>query len=117
MKTTGEAVGRQLKALILTCAVAGLASQARAQDVTIRNLDQLAQVALSANYSIYLPFEPWDWRAYATDWPLWCDFTQMASLDSLPTSTNFTTGMDWSTVPVASVILTKNVLSGVTTVQ
>ncbi len=90
---------------------------AHAQDITITNLDQLAQVALSANYSIYLPFSPWDWRAYATDWPLWCDFTQMACLDSLPTSTNFTTGMDWSNVPVASEILTKNVFSGVTTVE
>jgi hypothetical protein len=95
----------------------GLASQALAQDVTITNLDQLAQVALSWNYSIYLPFSPWDWRAFPTDWPLWCDSTSLTCLDSLPTSTNFMTSMEWSNVPLASVILTMNVLSGVTTVE
>ncbi len=104
MKTTGEDVGRQMKAFIVACAVVGLVSQAPAQDVTITNPDQLAQVALSANYSIELPFSPWDWRAFPTDWPLWCDFTQMGCLDSLPTSTNFMTSMDWSNVPLASVI-------------
>ncbi|HTS18127.1 MAG TPA: Amuc_1099 family pilus-like system protein [Verrucomicrobiae bacterium] len=88
-----------------------------AQDITITNLDQLAQVALSANYSIYLPFEPWDWRAYPTDWPLWYDSSSLPCLDSLPTSTNFMSSMDWSNVPLASVILTKDVLSGVVTVS
>jgi hypothetical protein len=94
-----------------------LVSQAPAQDVTITNLDQLAQVALSANYSIYLPFSPWDWRGYPTDWPLWCDSTSLTCLESLPTSTNFMTSIEWSNVPLASVILTMNVLSGVTTVE
>jgi hypothetical protein len=117
MKTTGEAVGRQLKALVAACAVVGLTSQALAQDVTITSFDQLAQVALSANYSIYMPFSPWDWRAYPTDWPLWYDSTSLSCLNSLPTSTNFMTSMDWSNVPLASVILTKAVLSGVVTVS
>ncbi len=117
MRMTGEDVRRRVKALIVTCAVVGLASHALAQDIMITNLNQLAQVALSANYSIYLPFSPWDWRAYSTDWPLWCDFTQMACLDSLPTSTNFTTSLDWSNVPLASVTLTRNVVSGETTVE
>ena len=117
MKTTGEAVGGQRKALFLTCMLSLLAMLARAQDVTITNFDQLAQVALSANYSIYLPFEPWDWRAYPTDWPLWFDSTSLSCLDSLPASTNVMTSMDWSNVPLVCVTLTKNVLSGVTTVE
>ena len=117
MKTIREDVGRREKALIVACALLGLASQALAQDITITNLDQLGQVALSANYSIYLPFEPWDWRAYPTDWPLWCDSTSISCLDSLPASTNFTTCIDWSNIPLASVTLTKNILSGVTTMQ
>jgi len=117
MKTTSEDVGRRVKALVLACVVVRLTSQALAQDVTITNLDQLVQEALSANYSIYMQFSPWDWRAYPTDWPLWCDSTSLSCLDSLPTSTNFTTSIDWSNVPLASVILTKNVLSGLTAVQ
>jgi hypothetical protein len=117
MNTTGEDVGRRVKVLILTCAIVGMVSQAFAQDVTITNLDELAQVGLSANYSFYLPFSPWDWRAYPTDWPLWYDSTQITCLDTLATSSNFISSADWSNVPLASVILTMNVLSGVTTVE
>jgi hypothetical protein len=117
MKMTGEDVGWRVRVLSVACALVFLASQALAQDVTITNPDQLAQVALSANYSVRLPFSPWEWRAYPTDCPLWCDFTETACLDSLPTSTNFMTSVDWSNVPVASVILTKAVLSGVVTLS
>jgi hypothetical protein len=117
MKTIGEDVGRRVKTLFVACAVVGSATAVPAQDATVTSFDQLAQVALSANYSLYLPFSPWDWRAYPTDWPLWCDFTEMACLDSLPTSTNFMTSIEWCNVPLASVILTKNVLSGVTTLE
>ncbi|HTS18501.1 MAG TPA: choice-of-anchor tandem repeat GloVer-containing protein [Verrucomicrobiae bacterium] len=117
MKTTGEDVGTPIKVLIVACAVLGLGLQTRAQDVTITNLDQLAQVALSPDYSLWLPFYPWQWQAYPTDWPLWCDFTQMASLESLPTSTNVVPWADWSNVPLAPVVLTKDVLSGVVTIS
>jgi hypothetical protein len=116
MKTTGEDVGRRIRILFVACAFVFLALQALAQDVTITNFDQLAQVALSANYSFYLPFSPWDWRAYPIDWPLWCDSTSMC-LDSLPTATNFINSADWSNVPLASVTLTKDVISGVVTVS
>ncbi len=87
-----------------------------AQDITITSADQLAQVALSADYSIHMPWEPWDWRAYPFG-PLWCDFTQMASLGSLPASTNGMQSMDWSNIPLISVILRRDVSSGVTTVE
>jgi hypothetical protein len=88
-----------------------------AQDITITSADQLARVALSANYSMYLPFEPWNWRAYPLEWPLWCDSTSLSCLNSLPASTNFINSMDWSNVPLASVVLTKDVISGVVTVS
>jgi len=88
-----------------------------AQDITITNLDHLAQVALSPNYSFQMPFSPWDWRGWPTDWPLWYDSTSLSCLGSLPTSTNFMGSMDWSNVPLASVILTKAILSGVVTVS
>ncbi len=116
MKTIGEDVGRRVKALIVACAIVMLALPALAQDITITNPDQLAQVALSGNYSMWLPFYPWEWRGYPTDWPLWCDSTSIC-LDSLPASTNLTTSMDWCNIPLAPVILTRDVLSGVTTVQ
>jgi hypothetical protein len=103
--------------VIVPVLVALTATTAIAQDVTITNLAQLADVAFSANYSLYIPWTPWDWRAYPTDWPLWCDFTSLSCLSSLPTSTNGTASIEWSNVPLASVILTKNVLSGVTTVE
>jgi hypothetical protein len=103
--------------LLITLLWAFPTGQALAQDVTIINPDQLAQVALSANYSIYLPFSPWDWRAYPTDWPLWCDSAQLTCLGLLPTSTNVISSADWSNVPLASVILTKDVLSGLTTIR
>jgi hypothetical protein len=53
---------------------------ARAQDVTITNLSRLAEVAFSANHSLYLPWTPWQWRAYSTDngEPWWVDCSQVA---------------------------------------
>ena len=116
MKTIREDVGRRKKVLIVACALLGLASQALAQDITITNPDQLAQVALSANYSIDCHSSLGiGGRIRQTGR---CGaILHISLLGSLPMSTNFMTCIDWSNIPLASVILTKNILSGVTTMQ
>ena len=118
MKTAGESVLRRMRILVVACAIVGWASTARTQDITITNFNQLAQVALSGDYSLWMPsFSPCVWRAYPTDFPLWYDSTSLTCLSSLPTSTNFLNSMDWSNVPLASVTLTRDVLTGVTTLE
>jgi hypothetical protein len=96
-----------------------LAGVTLAQDVTITNLAQLADMALSANYSLYIPWRPWQWRAYPTDngEPWWIDCSQVACADLLSTSTNLSGSPQLQGVPVASVVLTRNILTGETILQ
>lgn len=86
----------------------------QAQDIVITNLAQLSQEAFSGNNCLYLPFMPWQWQAYAT-WggvPWWLDCSQMSCGELLQGPTNLTVG-----VPAYGVVLTKNILTGETTLQ
>jgi hypothetical protein len=110
---------RILSVLFLAVVVSLWSPTTRAQDVTITNLAQLADVAFSANYSLYLPWAPWQWRAYPTDngEPWWVNCSQVACSDLLSTSTNSCATLQMHGVTVTSVILTKNVLTGETLIQ
>ncbi|HXI84036.1 MAG TPA: hypothetical protein VNL17_08105 [Verrucomicrobiae bacterium] len=105
----------------IVCAIAAavpleISAVATAQDTTITNLAQLADMAFSANHSLYLPWMPWQWRAYSTDngEPWWIDCSQVACADLLSTSTNSCATLQVHGVTVTSVVLTKNVLTGET---
>jgi alpha-tubulin suppressor-like RCC1 family protein len=86
----------------------------QAQDLYVTNLNQLVAEAYSTDHSVYLPFSPWDWRAYSLDGsePWWLDCSQV-SCDAL-----FQTPVELSVgVPAYTVVLIQNVLTGETTVQ
>ncbi len=118
MNMTGEHIRLRLTLFshILFLAFAGVTL---AQDVTITNLAELTKMAFSANYSLYLPWTPWQWRAYPTDngEPWWIDCSQVTCADLLSTSTNSCATLQMHGVTVTSVVLTKNVLTGETLVQ
>jgi len=89
---------------------------ALAQDNRVAtNLADLAQQAFSGVHSIYLPFMPWNWQAYSLDGgePLWVDCSQLPCTDLFPVCTN----LQVHGVQLASVVLTKNVLTGEVTLQ
>ena len=115
---TGQHIRLPLTLLCLILFLA-LAKVTVAQDVTITNLAQLANVALSANYSLYLPWTPWQWRAYSTDngEPWWVDCSQLDCENLLSTSTNSCATLQMHGVTVTSIVLTKNILTGEALVQ
>jgi alpha-tubulin suppressor-like RCC1 family protein len=86
----------------------------RAQDLYVTNLDQFVAEAYCSDHSIYLPFSPWDWRAYSIDGgqPWWLDCSQISCEGLFQTSTELSAG-----VPAYTVVLLQNVLTGETTVQ
>src|SRR5580704_1470517 len=96
--------------------VAGLCTLpvVQAQDLTITNLAELADVAFSANYSLYLPWTPWQIQAYSTDngEPWWLDCSQMDCADLLSTSANSCATLQTYGITVTFVTLTKNILTG-----
>jgi hypothetical protein len=86
---------------------------------TITNLAQLAQEPFNGVHSLYVPWTLWQWRGYSIDGgePWWLDCSQLPCLDLLPVSTNLTTSLQAHGVQVVGVLLTKNVLTGETTIQ
>ncbi len=86
----------------------------QAQDLYVTNLDQLVAEAYSTDYSVYLPFSPWDWRAFSLygGEPWWLDCSQMSCDGLFQTSTELSAG-----VPAYSVVLLQNVLTGETIIQ
>ncbi len=115
MNMTGEHNRLRLTLLSLICFLA-LAVASLAQDVTITNLTQLADVAFSANYSLYLPWTPWQIQACPTDGgePWWMDCSQVTCADLLSTSTNSCATLQMHGITVTFVTLTKNILTGET---
>lgn len=117
MKTTGEDVGRQLKALFLACVLVLLATLALAQDIFVTNATQLCQVSYSGSYSMYLPDAPWSWRGFSLGTPIWLDCTE----SSVPCATLFpgTTNIQYNgvSVNVATPTLVRDVFTGVTTIS
>ncbi len=87
---------------------------AHAQDLYVTNLDQLVAEAFSTDHSIYLPFDPWDWRAYSIDGgePWWLDCSQISCDAVFQNPTELSAG-----VPAYTVVLIQNVLTGETTIQ
>ncbi len=102
--------------IIIPAFVVLTATTAVAQDVTITNLAELVDVALSGNYSLYLPWTPWQIEACPTDngEPWWMDCSQMDCADLLSTSTNSCATLQIHGVTVTFVTLTKNILTGET---
>jgi len=92
------------------------ATGAFAQDVTITNMAQLADIAFSGNYSVYEAWTPWEWQAYATDngEPFWLDCLQAECGNLLSTSTDPCATFQLHGVTVTSVVLKKFVLTGET---
>ncbi len=117
MKTTGEAVGRQLKALFLACVLVLLTTLALAQDSFVTNAIQLCQVSYSGSYSMYVPDTPWSWRGFSFGIPIWLDCTE----SNLPCAALFlgTTNIQYNgvSVNVAMPTLVRDVLTGVTTIS
>ena len=87
---------------------------ALAQDLFVTNLDQLVAEAYSGEHCIYFPFIPLPWRAYSLDGgqPWWIDCSQFDCADLLTSPTNLPSG-----VSVYPIVLTKNLLTGETTLQ
>ena len=115
MNTTGKHIRLRLTLLSLIFFFA-LAGVTLAQDVTITNLTQLVDVALSGNYSLYLPWTPWQIQAYPTDngEPWWLDCSQMSCADLLSISTDSCATIQMHGVTVTFATLTKNILTGET---
>jgi hypothetical protein len=92
-----------------------LATNLFAQVNTIAtNLADLAQQAFSGDNCLYLPFYPWLCQAYSNDGavPWWVDCSQLSCAELFQGPTNVTMG-----VPAYNVVLTKNILTGETTVR
>jgi hypothetical protein len=86
----------------------------QAQALYVTNLDQLVAEAYSTDHSIYLPFSPWDWRAFSIDGgePWWLDCSQVSCDGLFQNPTELAAG-----VPAYKVVLIQNVLTGETTIQ
>jgi alpha-tubulin suppressor-like RCC1 family protein len=86
---------------------------------TATNLADLAEQAFSSDHSFYLPWTPWEWRAYSLDsgQPWWVDCSQLPCVDLFQASTNLSTRLQINDVQFVSVLLTKNVLTGEMTLQ
>lgn len=88
---------------------------ARAQTcLYVTNADQLVAEAYSPDYSLTLPFSPWDWRAFSLygGEPWWLDCSQISCTDLFQSSTELDCG-----VSAYSVVLVQNALTGETTIQ
>ncbi len=109
---------RTILALILALIVWPRAG-ALAQNLMITNLTQWAKVAFSSDYSFYLPWMPWQWEAYSIydGEPWWVDCSQVACMEFPSASTNLSADPLTQGVQLIAVRLTKNVLTGVTTLQ
>jgi hypothetical protein len=107
--------GRGLRILvILLTALLWAFPTTQAQDMLATNLVDLAEQAFSSDHSFYLPWTPWEWRAYSLDSgrPWWVDCSQLPCADLLQASTNLNANLQ-----AFAVVFTKNVSTGVTTVQ
>src|SRR5579862_1216845 len=116
MKMTDENIRRRVKGLILVCFLAAsVADHAMAQYLTATNWADLSQQAFDGSHSIYLPSTPWQWQAYSLDGglPFWVDCSQFPCAEFFQVSTN----LQSYGIQLASVVLTKNVLTGEVTVQ
>ncbi len=109
---------RTILALILALIVWPRAG-ALAQDLTITNLTQWSKVAFGSDYSFYLPWMPWQWEAYSIydGEPWWVDCSQVACMEFPSASTSLSADPLTHGVELIAVRLTKNVLTGVTTLQ
>ena len=119
MNTTSEDGRSRWKNLcIISFFALTVVATAVAQD-TITNFAQLAEEPFRGDHSIYLPLTPWQWQAFSTDGgePWWLDCSQLPCMDLLPASTNLNTSLQAHGVQVVGVLLTKNVLTGETTLQ
>jgi alpha-tubulin suppressor-like RCC1 family protein len=107
-KRTSPVVCLALAALLCALPVA------HAQDLYVTNLDQLVAEAYSTDHSVYLPFQPWDWRAYSLDGgePWWLDCSQVSCDALFQNPVQLSAG-----VPAYTVVLIQNVLTGETTIQ
>jgi hypothetical protein len=93
----------------------------QAQDsLLVTNPANLAQEAFSVNHCLYLPwFTPCQWRAFSLDGgePWWMDCSALPCASLLPVSTNESSSALLYRVTLMPVQLTRNILTGETTLQ
>ncbi len=109
MNLTGEAVQTRLKTIAVVFLSALFATTSMvAQDLTITNLNQLAQEAFGD--SLYIPYSAWQWQAFSliSGEPYWVDCSEVPCVSLVPASTNLSA----YGVQLIPVRLTKNILTG-----
>lgn len=117
MKTTGEAVRRVVKWLLVCLLVLSATDRASAQYLTATNWVDLATQAFDGNHSIYLPWmAPGQWRAFSFygEEPAWVCSDMLQACTNLSSTNLQLHGM---TVTETRILLTKNVLTGTALVQ